>query len=182
MLLDRTMWEQSGHWDKFKENMFQVESEQRLYAVKPMNVQPVQIFKNSWEAIRITSQIGRVWYMSRNEPSGTTVLMRLYVCTRWWAYFLFRTKYFCRNFKFMLDALKVYKLLGWGCHSQVFYSSRATVGRFYLGSLRESPWRNSEWMGIDWSLAPGEGAFYGPKLELSLKDSLGRFGSVEQYN
>jgi threonyl-tRNA synthetase len=180
MLLDRTMWEESGHWEKFQENMFQVESEQRLYAVKPMNCPAhVQIFKNKLRSYKeLPVRLGEFGTCHRNEPSGTLQgLMRLR------AFVQDDGHIFCSEqsissevTKFMLDALKVYKLFGFE-NVTVRFSTRPEQR---VGD--DSIWDHSEKvledilneMGIEWSLAPGEGAFYGPKLELSLKDSLGR--------
>ncbi len=180
MLLDRTMWEQSGHWDKFQENMFQVESEQRLYAVKPMNCPAhVQIFKNKLRSYKeLPVRLGEFGTCHRNEPSGTLQgLMRLRAFVQDDGHiFCSEQSISAEVTKFMLDALKVYKLFGFE-DVTVRFSTRPEqrVGE-------DSIWDHSEKvleeilneMGIDWSLAPGEGAFYGPKLELSLKDSLGR--------
>ncbi|MDC3180883.1 threonine--tRNA ligase [Gammaproteobacteria bacterium] len=180
MLLDRALWEASGHWDKFQENMFQVESEQRLYAVKPMNCPAhVQIFKNRLRSYRdLPLRMGEFGTCHRNEPSGTLQgLMRLRAFVQDDGHIFCTEKEIADEVtKFMHDALKVYRMFGFD-QVTVRFSTRPDVR---VGE--DAIWDHSEVvleeildeMGIDWSLAPGEGAFYGPKLELSLKDSLGR--------
>jgi threonyl-tRNA synthetase len=180
MLIDRTLWEASGHWDKFKENMFQVESDQRLYAVKPMNCPAhVQIFKNRLRSYRdLPLRLGEFGTCHRNEPSGTLQgLMRLRAFVQDDGHiFCAENDIAAEVQKFMTDALAVYKMFGFEDVSVCF----STRPEKRVGS--EEVWDHSEKVleeilnasDIDWKLSPGEGAFYGPKLELNLKDSLGR--------
>lgn len=181
MLLDRILWEKSGHWEKFKENMFITELEdERIMALKPMNCPcHIQIFNQ-----RIVSYKDLPWRMAefgschRYEPSGALHgLMRVrgfvqddahIFCTP--AQIISETKKFCELLR------GIYKSLGF---DQFFvkFSDRPIkrAGSDEIWDLAEKSLKEAATAAdLDYTLNPGEGAFYGPKLEFVLKDCLGR--------
>ncbi|UTC24117.1 threonine--tRNA ligase [Candidatus Comchoanobacter bicostacola] len=180
MVLDRSLWEASGHWDKFQDNMFEIESDKRQYAVKPMNCPGhVQVFNDKLRSYRdLPLRLAEFGTCHRNEPSGTLQgLMRLR------AFVQDDGHVFCSEDdlasevgQFVSDALEIYKRFGFDDVS-IKFSTRPDER---VGD--DKTWDHSESvletilndLDIDWTLSPGEGAFYGPKLELNLKDSLGR--------
>jgi threonyl-tRNA synthetase len=181
MLLDRSLWEKSGHWEKFRENIFTVESEEnKVMGLKPMNCPcHVQIFNQG-----IVSYRDLPWRMAefgschRYEPSGALHgLMRVrgfvqddahIFCTK--EQIVSETKKFC-------DLLRsIYKALGFESFF-VKFSDRPPkrAGSDEIWDLAEKALREAATAAeLDYTLNPGEGAFYGPKLEFVLKDCLGR--------
>ncbi|HLS87427.1 MAG TPA: threonine--tRNA ligase [Burkholderiales bacterium] len=179
-ILDRSLWERTGHWENFKENMFTTSSENRDYAVKPMNCPGhILIFNKGVRSYRdLPLRYGEFGSCHRNEPSGALHgLMRVrgfvqddghIFCTE--AQILDE----CVAFTALLQ--KVYRDFGF---NDVIYRV-ATRPEKRIGSdeawdraeaaLKESLERS----GVPFTLSPGEGAFYGPKIEYSLKDGIGR--------
>lgn len=181
MIVDRVLWERSGHWDKFKENMFITELEdERVMALKPMNCPcHIQIFNQ-----RVVSYKDLPWRMAefgschRYEPSGALHgLMRVrgfvqddahIFCTPY--QIISETKKFCELLR------GIYKSLGFNDFF-VKFSDRPPkrAGEDAIWDLAEKSLQEAAMAaGLDYTLNPGEGAFYGPKLEFVLKDCLGR--------
>jgi threonyl-tRNA synthetase len=179
-LVDRTLWEESGHWEKFRENMFISESEDKLLAIKPMNCPcHVQIFKQGITSYRdLPLRMAEFGSCHRNEPSGALHgLMRVRAFTQDDAHIFCRPDQIETETKIFIDLLSsVYKDFGFDDFI-IKFSDRPDVR---AGS--DETWDRAEKAlldatkaaGHDPILNPGEGAFYGPKLEFVLRDAIGR--------
>ncbi|UTW51513.1 threonine--tRNA ligase [bacterium SCSIO 12827] len=179
-LVDRTLWEDSGHWEKFRENMFISESEDKLLAIKPMNCPcHVQIFKQGITSYRdLPLRMAEFGSCHRNEPSGALHgLMRVRAFTQDDAHIFCRPDQIEAETKIFIDLLSsVYKDFGFD-EFVIKFSDRPDVR---AGS--DDTWDRAEKAlldatkaaGHDPVLNPGEGAFYGPKLEFVLRDAIGR--------
>lgn len=179
-LLDRTLWEKSGHWSKYKENMFTTESESRYYALKPMNCPGhIQIFNSAVRSYRdLPIRYGEFGACHRNEPSGSLHgLMRVRGFTQDDGHI------FCTEDQILAECTEYTKLVQsvydhFGFHN-ISYKV-ATRPEKRIGD--DATWDKAEKAlmtalenaGIQYEILPGEGAFYGPKIEYHLKDSLGR--------
>lgn len=179
-LVDRTLWEASGHWEKYRENMFIAESEDRILAVKPMNCPgAIQIFKQGVKSYRdLPLRLAEFGYCHRNEPSGS-----LYGTMRVRGFTQDDAHIFCtpdqingETKKFCSLLAKIYKDLGFESFS-VKFSDRPEkrIGADEIWDLSERLLQEAVTeAGFEYTLNKGEGAFYGPKLEFSLKDKIGR--------
>ena len=180
MILDRSIWERTGHWENYRENMFTTASENRDYAVKPMNCPGhIQVFNQGVKSYRdLPYRLGEFGTCHRNEPSGALHgLMRArgfvqddghIFCTE--SQILGE----CQAFTALLQ--KVYRDFGF---PDIIYrvSTRPDkrIGADELWDKAEAALIESlRRAGIDFQVSPGEGAFYGPKIEYSLKDAIGR--------
>lgn len=179
-IVDRTLWERSGHWDKFRENMFAVESEARDYAVKPMNCPcHVQVFNQGLKSYReLPLRLAEFGSCHRNEPSGTLQgLMRVRAFTQDDAHIFCSEAMVQAEVAQFTDLLyQVYADFGFD-EILIRLSTRPEqrVGSDEVWDKAEQALRDAlDAKGLDWQLLPGEGAFYGPKIEFSLKDCLGR--------
>ena len=179
-ILDRSLWERSGHWEHYKDNMFTTSSENRDYAVKPMNCPGhVQVYNSGLRSYRdLPLRYGEFGSCHRNESSGSLHgLMRVRGFTQDDGHI------FCTEDQIQSEVqdftnrlLQVYQDFGF---TDVIYRL-STRPENRVGS--DAIWDKSEKalsdalnaVGVQWELLPGEGAFYGPKIEYSLKDSLGR--------
>ena len=179
-VLDKELWKSSGHWDNYHENMFTTASENREYAVKPMNCPGhVQIFNNSLHSYRdLPLRLAEFGSCHRNEPSGALHgLLRVRGFTQDDAH-IFCTeeqiKSEVKDFSKML--YEVYSAFGFD-NVLVMLSTRPEkrVGSDDIWEKAELALEDAlKETGIEYTLQEGEGAFYGPKIEYSLKDSLGR--------
>jgi len=179
-MVDRKLWEDSGHWDKFRDNMFITGSEDKVLAIKPMNCPGhVQIFNQGLKSYRdLPLRMLEFGNCFRNEPSGALHgLMRVRSFTQDDGHIFCREDQIISETEAFCDLLKsVYKDLGF-TDVKVKFSDRPekragtdeTWDRAE-GALKEA----TEAAGLEWSLNPGEGAFYGPKLEFVLRDAIGR--------
>lgn len=179
-VVDRTLWEKSGHWDKFGDMIFSTHSESRDYAVKPMNCPcHVQIFNQGLKSYReLPLRMAEFGSCHRNEPSGTLHgLMRLRGFTQDDAHI------FCTEDQIQSEVAQFIELLhevyaDFGFNEIIVKLSTRPENR--VGS--DEVWDKAEQAleqalnaaDLEWDLQPGEGAFYGPKIEFSLKDCLGR--------
>lgn len=179
-IVDRSLWEKSGHWDNYGEMMFTTSSEKRDYAVKPMNCPcHVQVFNQGLKSYRdLPLRLAEFGSCHRNEPSGSLHgIMRVRGFTQDDAHI------FCTNAQIRSEALNfikltldVYKDFGFD-HIQMKLSTRPEkrVGADKLWDLAEQALADAlDNAGLDWELQAGEGAFYGPKIEFSLQDCIGR--------
>ena len=179
-ILDASLWEKTGHWDKYRENMFTTESEKRDYALKPMNCPGhILIYKQGIKSYRdLPLRFGEFGNCHRNEPSGGLHgIMRVRAFTQDDGHI------FCTEDQIQAECVafttllqKVYRDFGF---TEIIYKL-ATRPEKRIGT--EEGWDKAEQAlaaglkasGCDFELSPGEGAFYGPKIEYTLKDALGR--------
>jgi threonyl-tRNA synthetase len=183
-VMDRSLWEKSGHWDNYREQMFTTASENRDYAVKPMNCPGhVQIFKHGLHSYRdLPLRIAEFGACHRNEPSGALHgLMRVRAFTQDDAHI------FCTEDQVQGEVSEFIRMLqavyaDFGFHDVLVKLSTRPEKR--VGS--DETWDRAEAAlaaalaqnRLAYELQPGEGAFYGPKIEFTLKDSLGRLWQV----
>ena len=179
-VLDKTLWEKTGHWDKYRDNMFTTESEKRDYALKPMNCPGhLLIFKQGLKSYRdLPLRYGEFGQCHRNEPSGGLHgIMRVRGFTQDDGHIFCTEEQIlqeCTNFTALLQ--RVYKDFGF---TDIIYKV-ATRPEQRIGS--DEIWDKAEAAlihslnasGCEYILSPGDGAFYGPKIEYTLKDALGR--------
>ena len=179
-ILDRSLWEKSGHWDNYKDNMFTTDSENRAYALKPMNCPGhVQIFRSNMHSYReLPLRYGEFGQCHRNEPSGSLHgMMRVRGFTQDDGHIFCTEDQIldeCVAFTALLQ--KVYRDFGF---TEVIYKV-ATRPQKRVGS--DELWDKAEQAlieslkrsGCEYEITPGEGAFYGPKIEYTLKDAIGR--------
>lgn len=179
-LLDRSLWERSGHWAKYRENMFTTESENRYYALKPMNCPGhIQLFNSSLRSYRdLPLRYGEFGQCHRNESSGSLHgMMRVRAFTQDDGH-IFCTEdqilQECEDYTRLVQ--RVYKDFGF---TEIAYKV-ATRPEMRIGE--DSAWDKAEAalmkslddVGVQYEILEGEGAFYGPKIEYHLKDCLGR--------
>jgi threonyl-tRNA synthetase len=179
-LVDRSLWEKSGHWEKFRDGMFTTNSENRDYAVKPMNCPcHIQIYNQGLRSYRdLPLRLAEFGSCHRNEPSGTLHgLMRVRNFVQDDAHIFCTEEQIQDEVSTFIDLLfKVYKDFGF---TEVLIKL-STRPEKRVGS--DEVWDKAEQAlelalnhkGLAWELQPGEGAFYGPKIEFSLKDCIGR--------
>jgi len=179
-LIDRSLWEASGHWEKFHEHMFIAESEERVLAVKPMNCPGhVQIFKQGITSYRdLPLRMAEFGACHRNEPSGALHgMMRVRAFTQDDAHIFCTPDQINSETVAFCDLLRqVYRDFGFA-ELVVKFSDRPAVR-----AGDDATWDKAEGAlkaavqeaGLDYTLNPGEGAFYGPKLEFVLRDAIGR--------
>ena len=180
MVMDRVLWEKSGHWENYRENMFTTESEKRDYAVKPMNCPGhVQIFNQGVKSYRdLPLRIAEFGSCHRNEPSGA-----LHGLMRVRGFVQDDAHIFCTEAQIQdeagrfIDLLRrVYADFGFN-EIAIKLSTRPPkrIGADDVWDRAEAALKASlDAKSLQWELNPGEGAFYGPKIEFSLKDSLAR--------
>jgi len=179
-ILDQSLWEKTGHWDKYRENMFVTESEKRDYALKPMNCPGhLIIFNQGIKSYRdLPLRFGEFGQCHRNEPSGGLHgIMRVRAFTQDDGH-IFCTQEQIQSEVIAFTSLlqKVYKDFG---YTEIIYKL-STRPEKRIGS--EESWDRAEQAlaeglkasGCDFQYLPGEGAFYGPKIEYTLKDAIGR--------
>jgi threonyl-tRNA synthetase len=179
-LIDRSLWERSGHWEKFRENMFTLEAEERALAIKPMNCPGhVQIFNQTLHSYRdLPLRLAEFGSCHRNEPSGALHgLMRVRAFTQDDAHIFCTPEQITAETKAFCDLLmSVYRDFGFE-DVRIKFSDRPPVraGSDAVWDQAENAlWEAVRDTGLEVSLNPGEGAFYGPKLEFVLKDAIGR--------
>jgi threonyl-tRNA synthetase len=179
-ILDRTLWEKSGHWDNFRENMFTTASENRDYALKPMNCPGhVQIFNSDLRSYReLPLRYGEFGACHRNEPSGALHgIMRVRGFTQDDGHIFCTEAQIQPEVSHFIDLLiDVYRDFGF---NDIIYklSTRPAkrVGSDATWDVAEKALADAlDSKGVTWETVPGEGAFYGPKVEFSLQDSIGR--------
>ena len=179
-IVSKSLWEKSGHWDKFRENMFTVESESHDFAVKPMNCPcHIQVFNQGLKSYRdLPLRLAEFGSCHRNEASGTLQgLMRVRGFVQDDAHIFCTESQILNEVSIFTDLLfSIYK--DFGFDDIIIRLSTRPENR--VGN--DEVWDKSEQSlidalvskNLDYSLLPGEGAFYGPKIEFSLKDCLGR--------
>ncbi len=179
-LIDRSLWEKSGHWEKFQEMMFTTHSENRDFAIKPMNCPAhVQIYNHGLKSYRdLPLRLAEFGSCHRNEPSGTLHgLMRVRNFTQDDAHIFCTEEQILDEVSAFIDLLfEVYRDFGFD-DVLIKLSTRPEqrVGADELWDKAEKSLEDAlNQKDLDWDLQPGEGAFYGPKIEFSLRDCLNR--------
>ncbi len=179
-ILDKALWEKTGHWDKYRDNMFVTESEKRDYALKPMNCPGhILIFKQGIKSYRdLPLRYGEFGQCHRNEPTGGLHgIMRVRGFTQDDGHIFCSEEHIldeCVAYTALLQ--QVYADFGF---SEIIYKV-ATRPAARIGS--DASWDQAEHAlieslkrsGCDYQISPGDGAFYGPKIEYTLKDAIGR--------
>jgi threonyl-tRNA synthetase len=180
MILDRSLWEKSGHWQNYKDNMFFTESEKRDFAIKPMNCPGhILVFNSNMRSYRdLPLRYGEFGSCHRNEPSGALHgLMRVRGFTQDDGHI------FCSEEQiqpevtaFNRQALAVYRDFDFNeVTIKLALRPEPRLGSDDTWDRAENALRQAlSTCGVEWTELPGEGAFYGPKIEYHLKDSLGR--------
>ncbi len=179
-IIDRSLWEKSGHWDKFGDMIFTTHSEHRDYAIKPMNCPAhVQIYNHGLKSYRdLPLRLAEFGSCHRNEPSGTLHgLMRVRNFVQDDAHIFCTEAQILSEVSAFIDLLfEVYRDFGFE-DVLIKLSTRPEkrVGADELWDRAEKSLEDAlNHKQLDWELQPGEGAFYGPKIEFSLKDCLDR--------
>ncbi len=179
-LVDMSLWEKSGHADKFGDGMFSVESDSRQYAIKPMNCPcHVQVFNQGLKSYReLPIRLAEFGSCHRNEPSGTLQgIMRVRGFVQDDAHIFCREDQIQEEVLHFIDVLTdVYRDFGFD-DLIIRLSTRPEqrVGSDEVWDRAEKALADAlDFKGLGWEMLPGEGAFYGPKIEFSLKDCLGR--------
>lgn len=181
-VMPRTLWERSGHWAKYQENMFITESEKRLFALKPMNCPGhVEIFKNRLRSYKdLPLRIAEFGSCTRNEPSGT-----LHGIMRVRGFVQDDAHIFCTEEQIPSEVAKFCHLLK-DIYKDFGFTDDKIVVKFSTRPERrvgtDEDWDRAEGAladackkaGLEYELQPGEGAFYGPKLEFTIFDALNR--------
>ena len=179
-IIDRSLWEKSGHWEKFKEMMFTTASENRDYAIKPMNCPAhIQIYNHGLKSYRdLPLRLAEFGSCHRNEPSGTLHgLMRVRNFVQDDAHIFCTEEQILDEVSDFIDLLfEVYRDFGFEeVLVQLSTRPEQRVGADELWDKAEKSLQDALNMkSLEWELQPGEGAFYGPKIEFSLKDCLER--------
>ncbi len=179
-ILDVSLWQKSGHWDNYKENMFFTESEKRTYAVKPMNCPGhVQVFNQGLHSYRdLPIRYGEFGSCHRNEPSGA-----LHGILRVRGFTQDDGHVFCTEAQieqevtdFHAQAMKVYADFGFtDVQVKLALRPESRLGDDATWDKAEAALRGAlSAAGVEWQELPGEGAFYGPKIEYHLRDAIGR--------
>ena len=179
-ILDVSLWQKSGHWDNYQDNMFFTESEKRTYALKPMNCPGhVQVFNQGLHSYRdLPIRYGEFGACHRNEPSGA-----LHGILRVRGFTQDDGHIFCTEDQiesevrdFHAQALKVYSDFGFSdIQIKIALRPEPRLGDDATWDKAEDALRNAlRSAGVEWEELPGEGAFYGPKIEYHLKDAIGR--------
>ncbi|WP_293780461.1 threonine--tRNA ligase [uncultured Oxalicibacterium sp.] len=179
-ILDASLWGKTGHWDNYRENMFVTESENRVYALKPMNCPGhVQIFNSDLRSYRdLPLRYGEFGQCHRNEPSGA-----LHGTMRVRGFTQDDGHIFCTDdqiqsevMAFHPQAMKVYEDFRFSnIDVKIALRPDNRIGTDEVWDKAEDALRTAlRTCGVTWTELPGEGAFYGPKIEYHLKDSLGR--------
>jgi len=178
--VDKSLWEKSGHWEKFREDMFTTASENRTYAIKPMNCPcHIQVFNQGLKSYKdLPIRLAEFGSCHRNEPSGALHgLMRVRNFTQDDAHIFCTEEQMQEEVSNFIDLVfEVYRTFGF----DEIIIKLSTRPEKRVGS--EEIWDKSEEAlkmalnnkNLEWELQPGEGAFYGPKIEFSLKDCLNR--------
>jgi threonyl-tRNA synthetase len=181
LLVDRSLWEKSGHWEKYRENMFTTgDEDQRVYAVKPMNCPcHVQIYNRDLHSYRdLPLRMAEFGSCHRNEASGTLHgLMRVRGFVQDDAHIFCTEDQIQSEVAEFIDLLfSVYEVFGFtDISTKLSTRPEQRVGEEALWDKAENALQSAlEAKGLPWEIQPGDGAFYGPKIDFDLRDSIGR--------
>jgi threonyl-tRNA synthetase len=183
-ILDKSLWEKTGHWENYRENMFLTSSENRDYAIKPMNCPGhVQIYNHGLHSYReLPIRYGEFGSCHRNEPSGALHgLMRVRGFVQDDGHiFCLENQIEGEVVAFHQQAMAVYAVFGFSDIAlKIALRPEKRIGSDEVWDKSENALRNAlRACGVEWQELPGEGAFYGPKIEYHMKDSIGRAWQV----
>ncbi len=186
-ILDRSLWEKTGHWENYRDNMFVTESESRNYALKPMNCPGhIQIFNTGLRSYReLPLRFGEFGQCHRNETSGALHgIMRVRGFTQDDGHIFCTEEQIAQEVMvFHPQAMKVYSDFGFkNIDIKIATRPENRIGTEEAWDRAEEALRSAlRACGLTWHELPGEGAFYGPKIEYHLKDSLGRSWQVGTF-
>ncbi len=186
-ILDRSLWEKTGHWENYRDNMFVTESESRNYALKPMNCPGhIQIFNTGLRSYReLPLRFGEFGQCHRNETSGALHgIMRVRGFTQDDGHIFCTEEQIAGEvMAFHPQAMKVYSDFGFkNIDIKIATRPENRIGTEEAWDYAEEALRSAlRACGLSWQELPGEGAFYGPKIEYHLKDSLGRSWQVGTF-
>ncbi|MDU0810552.1 MAG: threonine--tRNA ligase [Burkholderia sp.] len=180
IIMDRSLWEESGHWENYSENMFTMELEKREFAIKPMNCPGhIQVFKHRLRSYRdLPIRYSEFGSCHRNEPSGSLQgLMRVRSFVQDDAHiFCTEDQFISESIAFNTLAMNIYKDFGFeDIHIKLSLRPKQRSGTNNIWDVAENGLREAMIRcGLQWEELLGEGAFYGPKIEYHIKDMLGR--------
>jgi len=183
-ILDKSLWEKTGHWQNYRENMFTTESENREYAIKPMNCPGhVLVYNHGLHSYReLPIRYGEFGSCVRNEPSGALHgLMRVRGFVQDDGHiFCMESQIESEVVAFHRQAMKVYSDFGFSDIAlKIALRPEGRIGSDEVWNKAEAALRDAlRACNVEWQELPGEGAFYGPKIEYHMKDSLGRAWQV----
>jgi threonyl-tRNA synthetase len=179
IILNRELWEQSGHWEHYKENMYFTEIDEEDYAIKPMNCPgAIMVYKNDQHSYReFPLRIGELGLVHRHELSGVLHgLMRVRAFTQDDAHIFMLPSQITDEIKNVIDMIdQIYNIFGFEYHVELSTKPDKAMGSDEIwdkatDSLKEA----MEQKGLNFTINEGDGAFYGPKIDFHLKDSIGR--------
>ncbi len=179
MILSRSLWEQSGHWDHYKENMYFTKIDDADYAIKPMNCPGgILVYKNKMHSYReLPLRYGELGLVHRHEMSGALHgLMRVRCFTQDDAHIFMLPEQIKEEIKGVIQLVdSVYRLFGFPYHIELSTRPENAMGDLAIWEIATQALRDAvEEMGIPYKVNEGDGAFYGPKLDFHLEDSIGR--------
>ena len=179
IMLDRELWEISGHWFNYRENMYTSTIDEKIYAIKPMNCPGSIIsYKNNLHSYKdLPLKYGEMGLVHRHEFSGALHgLMRVRAFTQDDAHVFCTKEQIEEQIIEIIDLYdKFYTLFGFEYHIELSTKPDKAIGSDEIWEMAEANLKSAlEHKGIDYKLNPGDGAFYGPKIDFKMKDSIGR--------
>ena len=179
IMLDRELWEISGHWFNYRENMYTSVIDEKIYAIKPMNCPGSIIsYKNNLHSYKdLPLKYGEMGLVHRHEFSGALHgLMRVRAFTQDDAHVFCTKEQIEEQIIEIIDLYdKFYTLFGFEYHIELSTKPDKAIGSDEIWEMAEANLKSAlEHKGIDYKLNPGDGAFYGPKIDFKMKDSIGR--------
>ncbi|MDR3254124.1 MAG: threonine--tRNA ligase [Synergistaceae bacterium] len=179
LILDRELWQRSGHWDHYRENMYFTEIDERPFAIKPMNCPGgILVYKTSMRSYReLPMRVAELGTVHRHERSGVLHgLMRVRCFTQDDAHIYCREDQIGDELKGVIDLAKyVYGVFGFKFNVELSTRPENSMGDPAIWELAERRLQDAlEAAGINFKINPGDGAFYGPKIDYHLEDSIGR--------
>jgi len=179
MMMDRKLWEQSGHWDNYRENMYFTEIDERPFAIKPMNCPGgIQVYKNNMHSYRdLPLRMSELGLVHRHELSGALHgLMRVRAFTQDDAHLYMLPEQMEEELTKVFELVdEIYKVFNFSYHVELSTKPEKAMGDDETWEYATSTLRNVlEKIGVNYSINEGDGAFYGPKIDFHLEDSIGR--------
>jgi threonyl-tRNA synthetase len=179
IIYDAELWKQSGHWDKYRDNMYFTEVEERQFGLKPMNCPAhIQIYKDDRRSYRdLPLRLSEAGLVHRHEPSGTLHgLMRVRHITQDDAHIFCTEDQIQEEVQGIIDhAFYIYEIFGFDYKLELSTRPDNRLGTDEQWDLTEGALQGAlDSKGLEYEINPGDGAFYGPKIDMHMRDSLGR--------